>query len=139
MLRPKKQSSFKTETKLKDVYTETLEREESIKALGFNVKTITEHDFRKLRETEEMKEFLDCSDFVQSIDLRDAFVGCRVNGYKLFAKAGPGETTEYVDFTSLYPYVNKTKRYAIRHPTIIREDNDSQLFWFNQVQGPIPS
>ena len=36
----------KTETKLKDVYTETLEREERLKAMGFNVKSIWEHDFR---------------------------------------------------------------------------------------------
>ena len=99
---------------MKDVYTETLERGERLKALGFNVKTIWEHDFRKLQETEEMKEFLDGSDFVQSIDPRDAFFGGRVNGYKLFAKVGPGETVEYVDFTSLYPYVNKTKRYPIK-------------------------
>ena len=99
---------------MKDVYTETLERGERLKALVFNFKSIWEHDFRKLQETEEMKEFLDGSDFVQSIDPRDAFFGGRVNGYKLFAKVGPGETVEYVDFTSLYPYVNKTKRYPIK-------------------------
>lgn len=50
------------------------------------------------------------------------FYGGCVNGYKLVAKARPDESIQYFDFTSLYPYVNKTKRYPIKHPTIIRED-----------------
>ena len=101
---------LKAQTKLKDMYRETLEREERLKALGFNVKSIWEHDFRRLRDTDEMKEFLGRTEFVQGIDPRDAFFGGRVNGYKMFSKAGQGESIEYVDFTSLYPYVNKTKQ-----------------------------
>ena len=98
----------KAQTKLKDMYRETLEREERLKALGFNVKSIWEHDFRRLHDTDEMKEFLDRTEFVQGINPRDAFFGGRVNGYEMFSKAGQGESIEYVDFTSLYPYVNKT-------------------------------
>ena len=52
----------------------------------------------------------------------------------MFAKAGPDETIEYVDFTSLYPYVNKTKRYPIKHPTNIREDFEDIHNYFGLIK-----
>ena len=35
---------------------------------------------------------------------------------------GPVTKIKYVDFTSLYPYVNKYGRYPVGHPTIITEN-----------------
>ena len=59
--------------KIKDVYRETLEREERIRALGF--RSIFEHDFHKLCQTKEMKEFLSRYEITCSIGPRDAFFG----------------------------------------------------------------
>jgi hypothetical protein len=62
---------FHSERKMCDVYEETVGREERLRALRLTVKSIWEHDYRKLRET------------------------------------------EYADYTSLYPFVNKTKLYPL--------------------------
>ena len=61
------------EKKMKDVYRETLEREERIRALGFGFRSIFKHDFHKLCQTKQMKEFLSRSEITCSIDPRDAF------------------------------------------------------------------
>ena len=71
----------------KDVYKETIARVEWLRALGFTVKTIWEHDYMKLREMNEMKLFLDTFDIITDLDPRDSFFGGRVGGYKLFCEA----------------------------------------------------
>ena len=45
----------------------------------------------------------------------------------LHHQAGPGEKILYVDVTSLYPWVNKTARYPLGHPTIFFEPEDQNL------------
>ena len=57
-----------------------------------------------------------------------------VNGFKLFREARDDETIEYVDFTSLYPFVNKTKKYPIGHPVIIREKFEDISSYFGLVK-----
>ncbi|GIX98241.1 DNA-directed DNA polymerase [Caerostris extrusa] len=49
---------------------------------------------------------------------RDAFFGGRTNALKLFYEG----SAKYVDFTSLYPWVNKYCVYPIGHPEIITKD-----------------
>ena len=75
---------FHSERKMSDVYEATMERKERLRALGFTVKTIWEHDCRKLRATDEMQLFLDTFDIITDLDPRDSFFGGRVGGYKLF-------------------------------------------------------
>ena len=125
---------FHNERKRCDVYEETIRREKRLRDMDYNVKTIWEHDFTKLRETDEMKHFLYTFDIVTDLEPRDAFFGGRVNGFKLFREAKEDETLEYVDFTSLYPFVNKTKKYPIGHPVIIREDFDDISNYFGLIK-----
>ncbi|GBN72881.1 hypothetical protein AVEN_272306-1 [Araneus ventricosus] len=49
---------------------------------------------------------------------KDAFFGGRTNAVKLYYE---GEA-KYVDFTSLYPWVNKYCMYPVGHPEIITDD-----------------
>ena len=49
---------------------------------------------------------------------RDAFYGGRCNASTLYVKAKGDDLVKYVDFTSLYPYVNKYARYPIHHPEV---------------------
>ena len=58
---------------------------------------------------------------------RDAFFGGRTGAVALFHQADPGEKIFYVDVTSLYPWVNKTKRYPLGHPEIHFEPEDQEL------------
>ena len=125
---------FHSERKMDDVYKETIARVERLRALGFTVKTIWEHDYMKLRQTDEMKLFLDTFDIITDLDPRDSFFGGRVGGYKLFCEAKNDEKIEYLDFTSLYPFVNKTKIYPSGHPTIIRENFEPISNYFGLIK-----
>ena len=58
---------------------------------------------------------------------RDAFFGGRTGAVALHHQAGPGEKIFYVDVTSLYPWVNKTARYPLKHPKIYYEPDDQDL------------
>ena len=65
---------------------------------------------------------------------RAAFFGGRCNAFKLYHDCAPGEKIRYFDFTSLYPYTNKVKRYPIGGVEVIR-DNFTQLDdYFGLVQ-----
>ena len=125
---------FHSERKMCEVYEATIEREERLRALGFTVKTIWEHDYRKLRATDEMQLFLHTFDIKTDLDPRDSFFGGRVGGYKLFRETESDEKIEYVDFTSLYPYVNKTKVYPTGHPTIVRENFEHISNYFGLIK-----
>ena len=50
---------------------------------------------------------------------RDAFFGGRTEHFRTFCEAAPNEYMAYVDFTSLYPYVNATQEYPVGHPDLI--------------------
>ena len=125
---------FHSERKMSDVYEATIERKERLRALGFTVKTIWEHDYRKLRATDEMQLFLDTFDIITDLDPRDSFFGGRVGGYKLFRETKNDEKIKYADFTSLYPYVNKTKVYPTGHVTIIRENFEPISNYFGLIK-----
>ena len=71
------------------------------------------------------KEYVDgLKDIVDPLNLRDAFYGGRVNAVKLLVKTEANPTTKikYVDFTSLYPDINKNGVYPVGHPTIFTEN-----------------
>lgn len=125
---------FHNERKMAEVYQETINRGQRLRALGYHVKSIWEHDYRTLRETKEMKQFLDTFDIVTDLEPRDAFFGGRVNGFKLFRDAQPDETIEFIDICSLYPYVMKFRRYPISHPTIIRENFEDISNYFGLIK-----
>ena len=69
-----------------------------------------------------MKAFVTSLDILTPLIPRDAFCGGRTNATRLHYVAGPGEKIKYVDFTSLYPYVNKHGRHPIGHPTILTKN-----------------
>ena len=68
---------------------------------------------------------LDILPFLKQLDLtnrlrpRDAFFGGRTNAVQLYYQVQPGEQIRYVDYTSLYPFVNKNCQYPVGHPVII--------------------
>ena len=91
------------------MYRDTLAREQRLRELGFEVKTIWECDFVKLSKTHAFKSFINTHEIVGRLCLKDSFFGGRTEGLKLFYSCKPGEKISYNDFTSLYPFVNKTK------------------------------
>ena len=58
---------------------------------------------------------------------RDAFFGGRTNASYLYYKVRVGEEIRYVDYTFLYPWVNKNGIYPIGHPEFIYEPGTIDL------------
>ena len=112
----------------------TMEKKAQLEALGFTVITKWEHDFKNERNA-------DPTSFQESIvprlDPRDSFFGGRTNASKLHYKIGVCEQVKYVDFTSLYPTVNKYDRYPVSHPTIITENFQSLDTYFGLVKATV--
>ena len=84
-----------------------------------------------------MQLSLDTFYIVTDFDPCDNFFGGRVGGYKLFREAKADKTIEYLDFTSLYPFVNKTKKYVVSHPTIIRKNFQPIPSYFGLIKCKI--
>ncbi|GBN68642.1 hypothetical protein AVEN_251372-1, partial [Araneus ventricosus] len=68
--------------------------------------------------TEEFIRITDGHEIVDRLNPRDAFFGGRTNAVKLYFEG----QAKYIDFTSLYPWVNKYCKYPVGHPEIITEE-----------------
>ena len=80
----------------------------------------------KFRETyrndPELRHYLQNLDITDRLDPRESFFGGRTNASQLYYRTKEDEKIEYVDFTSLYPWVNKTCKYPVGHPEVITSD-----------------
>ncbi|GFY74898.1 uncharacterized protein TNIN_225431 [Trichonephila inaurata madagascariensis] len=90
---------------------------DALRQRGYNIIQMLEHDFVHLKKTGQFKEFLLQHEVTDRLNPRDAFFGGRTNGIKLFFEG----CAKYIDFTSLYPWVNKYCEYPVGHPEIITE------------------
>lgn len=105
--------------------------EAKIKNLGLNYREIWEHNFENQKKTcSELKDFLKNHEFVSRLNPRDSFFGGRTNATRLFYEG----RAKYIDFTSLYPYVNKYCRYPVKHPNVITSDFTSIDKYFGIVK-----
>ncbi|GBN97163.1 hypothetical protein AVEN_10441-1 [Araneus ventricosus] len=78
-----------------------------------------EHEFRREIELDaDLQKFIQSHELKERLNPRDAFFGGRTNAVKLYFEG----TAKYVDFTSLYPWVNKYCMYPVGHPQIITEN-----------------
>ena len=117
-----------------EVLEETKERNKLIQHAGYNLKVMRECEWAALKKTDpDIQEFVEHLHIAQPLNPRDSFFGGRTNAIKLYHKAQPDEQIWYVDVTSLYPWVNKTREYPIGHPVCIDQPghtNISQYFGF---------
>jgi len=122
---------------MEELYALTMKKKQYIESLGIHYVCIWEHEFhQQYKQNHDMKKFIDDLDIVERLNPRDSFFGGRTNASKLHYKAKDKEEIKYVDFTSLYPYVNKYCRYPIGHPEIITANfkNLDQYFGIAQVK-----
>ena len=85
-----------------------------------SVKHIWECEWKTLKQKEPLvKAFVESLKWVDPLQPREAFFGGRTGAVALHKKVNPGEKIFYVDVTSLYPWVNKTRPYPLGHPEII--------------------
>ena len=103
-----------------------------------HVQYIWECEWNRLKNTSaDVKAFLKTFGSPERLDPRDALFGGRTNAIHLKFTAREGETIQYNDVCSLYPFCNKTKTYPIGHPDIIFRDFKPLDTYFGIVKATV--
>ena len=111
-----------------ELYQATVKKTEYLKRNGYNVVEMWECALnRELEEDEDMKRYFDHYHLTEPLEPRDALYGGRTNASKLYHCCEGDEQIKYVDFTSLYPHVNRSKTVPTGHPKIITENFDQDV------------
>ena len=102
-----------------ELYEKTMDKKHMLQNQGFKYIEKWECEFRQeLQENEELKDFVTSLNIVPPLEPRDAFFGGRTEAFTLYSQ----DNIKYYDVTSLYPFVNKTGKYVVGHPTKITEN-----------------
>ncbi|XP_041919959.1 uncharacterized protein LOC121684091 isoform X2 [Alosa sapidissima] len=125
--------------KCKDVNKECLQKLENLKRNdNFTLRSIWEHDWINQKKNDsKVKEFMSKYKAPERLNPREALYGGRTNALCLYYKTQENEKIHYYDFTSLYPFVNKTKVYPTGHPTIIFDDFQSVEKYFGLIRAKV--
>ena len=111
-----------------EVYDATLKKTAILRKVGYNVIEMWGCEFKKQKESNpELAEFLKSFEFVPPLNPRDTFFGGQTGAATLYSKAGEGEEISYVDYTSLYPWVNKYGTYPVGFPEIICQPENQNI------------
>ena len=143
LCQPAKSKNPKTGHTRETAYYLTCERNKKITAAGYKLVTIWECEYDRL-----VKSDPDLQKIAKNLDIppcplniKDAFFGGRTETFKLHYEASETSKCNYVDFTSLYPAMNKGGRYATDHCKIYTRDLDYTLekyFGFAQCKVLAP-
>ena len=113
------------------IYSQHIKRISNIEHKGYNVIEIWECQFDNMMETNiDLKNFVHHKCHISTpIRPRDCFYGGRTEALCeiTIADLEKDEKIQYVDFTSLYPYVQKYKKFPIGHPQIITEFESNDI------------
>ena len=97
-----------------NVYEKTQQKIKLLHALGCNVIEMWECEWTRLKQTSpDIQTYVNSLQFVDPLN---AFCGGRTNAIKLYHHVTPGQKIHYIEYTSLYPWVNKTCVYPKGHP-----------------------
>ena len=119
-----------------DVYEKTQQKMRQPHILGYNVIEMWECEWTRLKQTSpDIQTYVDSLQFVDPLNRRDTFCGGRTNAIKLYHHVTPGQKIHYIDYTSLYPWVNKTCVYPKRHPRLISQPGHTDInIYFGVIQ-----
>ncbi|KAK5650251.1 hypothetical protein RI129_001280 [Pyrocoelia pectoralis] len=101
----------------------TAARSQFLRSRGYNLIEMKECAFKNLiSSNDQIKTFVNSDGNCYNMDPlnpRDAFFGGRTNASTLYYKCdGINEKILYYDVCSLYPFVNKYRKYPVGHPQI---------------------
>ena len=80
-----------------------------------------------MEEDEDIKHYFDHYHLTDPLEPRDALYGGRTNSSKPYHRCEGDEKIKYVDFTNLYPHVNRSKTVPVGHPEIITENFEEDV------------
>ena len=69
-----------------------------------------------------MKTYIDKIYIVSPLEQKDAFHGGRTEAFTPYGEVADEKKIKYYDVTSLYPFINKTRKRPLGHPTNITEN-----------------
>lgn len=107
----------------RELYNRTMARTQRLRTAGYEVVEEWECAFAEEMKgrKEELTLLREFSSRTSPIGPREALFGGRTSPFKMHhrARTEEGEKILYYDFTSLYPYVQKTSRFPEGHPQVL--------------------
>lgn len=82
---------------------------------------------RKLATDPELQAIVNDLSWISRLDPKEALFGARTGISCCYYKTKEDETVDYIDFTSLYPDINKYGTYPIGHPTILKSPSNQDI------------
>ena len=124
------------ERTVQDVYEKTQAKMTLLRQKGYQVVEMWECQWDRLKQTHpDIQAYVDSLYLVPPLNPRDAFCGGRTNAIKLHHRVTPDQKIHYIDYTSLYPWVNKTCIYPKGHPIFISQPGHTDIgHYFGIVQ-----
>ena len=89
---------------------------------------------KKCKDDVDLATFVKESSVLERLNIREALYGGRTNALVLYHLCNKDEKIGYIDFTSLYPAVQKYGVYPIGHPKIITENFDHEKKYFGIIK-----
>ena len=108
-----------------DLFAATIERGRRIRELGFNLVEKWECEWASEKRGDiNLQVRVQKYDLKDHLNPRDALLGGRTNGLKLYHETTPGDgkTIRFYDIRSLYPYVNARKPYPVGHAKVVTSE-----------------
>lgn len=100
-------------------------RKDKLISMKYKLSYIWSHDFEDMIHdpyiNSRIKKWRKINSLGNRI-IRDSLYGGRVENFQIEYRCLENEEIKYVDFTSLYPYVLKNRRYPVGHPVLITQD-----------------
>ena len=116
-------TSVNADRTLNEVYVATCVKMQTLRQGGYTVEQMWECEWKKqlADKSSAASTFVTTLTLADPLQPREAFFGGRTGAVALYAQANESkeEQINYLDVTSLYPWVNKTAKYPIGHPDII--------------------
>ncbi|KAM9703389.1 uncharacterized protein ACNS7B_002119 [Menidia menidia] len=130
---------FQKEALHYSLHTATLERERALQFVyGLDLQIMWEHDWLEMKSTHSgVINFLQSFSTPTPLCPREALYGGRTCPLRMRYTAGDCETVHYVDFTSLYPYVNCSFPYPLGHPKIIYKGFDDPRNYYGFIRATV--
>ncbi len=103
----------------------------------YNLKVVTiwECMWEKAKQNDpDVMAFMSNYSAPERLNPRDSLFGGRTNALKLYHKTAEDESVSYLDFTSVYPFVQSRKTYPIGHPEIILKDLEPIESYFGVIK-----
>lgn len=109
-----------------ELYQRTLDQKKYLEENSFTYVSIWESElYQQLIRDPVMTGFINDCQIVTPLQPREAFFVGRIEAFTLYKEASSVETIQYYDVTSIYPFIDKTGKVPLGHPTIITEHFES--------------